>query len=83
MMWSVEEGIQRKTEGQKPREVVEAEEDSRLLFPMSSAILVNQRDRIAFIKQLTNKLNRLCFRQALLMNQIILRCYDYYIWLEL
>lgn len=56
MMWSVEVGIHRKTEGQKPREVVvEAEEaaaeDSRLLFPMFSAILMNQRERIAFIKQ--------------------------------
>jgi len=55
-MWSVEVGIQRKTEGQKRREVVvEAEtaaaaEDSRLLFPRSSAILINQRERIAFIQ---------------------------------
>lgn len=49
MMRSVEVGIQRKREGQKRRE--EEAEDSMLVLPMSSAaILVNQRDRIAFIK---------------------------------
>lgn len=61
MMWSVEVGIQRRTEGKKRRSeedvdvdvVVVAEEAEvwRLVLPMFSAIVANQRDRIAFMEQ--------------------------------
>jgi len=51
MMWSVEVGIQRRKNGQKP--------PPRLFFPVvvSSAdilVLVNKRDRIVFIEQYKN-----------------------------